>query len=179
MTEDGDEHLVRRTLDGERNAFGALVHRYQKPVYNAALRLLRDPDAARDVAQTAFLKAFEHLADYDPHYRFYSWLYRIAVNEALHQLERRKPESDLTGEEIDPDPGPERRAEGDDARRELEAALMVLNPELRSVVVLRHVLHLSYEDIGTALAIPEKTVKSRLYSARQQLRTRLTERRVL
>jgi RNA polymerase sigma-70 factor (ECF subfamily) len=149
------------------------VVRYQRPVYNAALRLLRDPEEAKDVAQTTFLSVFEHLADYDPTYKFYSWIYRIAVNESLNTLGRRKPSEEISGEEVDGAPGPDRHAESDQTRRAIEAALMRINPELRSVVVLRHLMHLSYEDMAQTLAVPEKTVKSRLYSARQQLRTLL------
>ncbi len=179
MTEDGDGALVRRCLDGDRAAFGVLVSRYQKPVFNAALRLLRDPEEAKDVAQTVFLKAFEHLADYDPSYKFYSWIYRIAVNESLNVVERRRARAELSGEEPDGAPGPDRHAEGDDTRREVEDALMRLGPELRTVVVLRHVLHLSYEGMAEVLRIPDKTVKSRLYTARQRLRERLAERGAL
>lgn len=165
--------LVRRCRDGDRAAFGQLVVRYQGPVYNAAFRLLRDAEDAKDVAQTTFLKAFEHLADYDPKYRFYSWLYRIAVNESLDALGRRKPGEPISGAETDEAPGPERLAEGEQARRAIEAALLRINPELRAVIVLRHLMHLSYQDMGEILVLPEKTVKSRLYSARQLLRDAL------
>ena len=92
--------------EGDRTAFGRLVGRYQKPVFNAALRLLHDPEDARDVAQTTFLKAFEHLADYDPSFKFYSWIYRIAINQALNVLASRKSSGELTGEEADEAPGP-------------------------------------------------------------------------
>ena len=65
--------------------------RYQKTVYNAALRMLHDREEARDVAQTVFLKAYEHLAQYDPKFKFYSWIYRIALNESINSLQRRRP----------------------------------------------------------------------------------------
>jgi RNA polymerase sigma-70 factor (ECF subfamily) len=168
-----DGTLVRRCLEGDRAAFEELVVRYQRPVYNAALRLLHDPEEARDVAQTTFLNVFEHLADYDPSYKFYSWIYRIAVNESLDTLGRRKPLEEISGQEVDGAPGPDRHAESEQTRGAIEDALMRINPELRSVVVLRHLMHLSYEDMAETLAVPEKTVKSRLYSARQQLRTLL------
>jgi len=112
VNEDDDRILVRRCRQGDRAACELLVVRYQKPVFNAALRLLRNPEDAKDVAQTAFLKAFEHLADYDAKFKFYSWIYRIAVNEALNVLGLRKPCGQLSGEEVDEAPGPERRVEG-------------------------------------------------------------------
>ena len=175
MNEDDDRRLVRRCRAGDRTAFEQLVLRYQKPVYNAALRLLRDPEDARDVAQTTFLRAFEHLADYDPTFKFYSWIYRIAVNAALNTLGSRKPLEGISGEEVDDAAGPEQRVEGEQIEKAIEDELMGINPELRTVMVLRHFMHLSYQDMSDILLIPEKTVKSRLYSARQLLRQRLLQ----
>jgi RNA polymerase sigma-70 factor (ECF subfamily) len=175
VKEDDDATLVRRCRDGDRAAFEQLVVRYQKPVFNAALRLLRDPEDARDVAQTTFLKVFEHLGDYNPSFKFYSWIYRIAINESLHALGLRKPCEGFNGEEADAAPGPERQLEGQQTGRAIEEALMRITPELRTVIVLRHFMHLSYQDMGEILFLPEKTVKSRLYSARQLLRDRLLQ----
>ena len=173
MTEDDDATLVRRCREGDRTAFEQLVVRYQKPVFNAALRLLRDPEDARDVAQTTFLKVYEHIGDYNPSFKFYSWIYRIAINESLNALGSRKPCEGFNGEEADAAPGPERQLEGQQTGRAIEEALMRIKPELRTVIVLRHFMHLSYQDMGDILLLPEKTVKSRLYSARQLLRDRL------
>jgi RNA polymerase sigma-70 factor (ECF subfamily) len=176
MSEDSDETLVRRSLDGDRTAFSELVRRYERPVYNAALRMLRGPEDAHDVVQTAFLKAFEHLASFDPKYRFYSWIYRITLNESLNLLKRRAPELAVAEDEVDSNPGPEGEVLRQQLARGLEGALMKLKPELRSVVVLKHVLGCSYEEIGQVLELPEKTVKSRLFTARHQLRELLLER---
>jgi RNA polymerase sigma-70 factor (ECF subfamily) len=173
VKEDDDATLVRRCREGDGAAFEPLVVRYQKPVYNAALRLLHDPEEARDVAQTTFLKVFEHLGDYDPHFKFYSWLYRIAVNESLNALGSRRACGELEGDEADEAPGPERELEGEQMSRAIDEALGHIKPELRTVIVLRHFMHLSYQDMADILLLPEKTVKSRLYSARQQLRDRL------
>jgi RNA polymerase sigma-70 factor (ECF subfamily) len=155
------------------------VVRYQKPVYNAALRLLRNPEDAKDVAQTVFLKAFGHLADYDPSFKFYSWIYRIAVNEAFNVLGSRKTFGEISGEEPDEAPGPERRVEGEQLSEAIEEALMSIKPDLRTVIVLRHSLHLSYQDMSDVLQLPEKTVKSRLYDARQLMREHLLQRGIL
>ena len=173
MKEGDDRALVVRCLAGDRDAFERLIIRYQKPVFNVALRMLRNRQDAMDVAQTTFLKAFEHLGDYDPAFRFYSWLYRIAINESLNALALRKPRGELDANTADETPGPDRAAEGDQALRALEEALMLISPELRSVTVLRHITQLSYEDIAEALGLPEKTVKSRLHSARERLREHL------
>ena len=176
MKEDDDATLVRRCRGGDRWAFEQLVMRYQKPVFNVALRLLRDSEDARDVAQTTFLKVFEHLGDYNPSFKFYSWIYRIAINESLNALGSRKPCEGFNGEEADAAPGPDRQLEGQQTGRAIEEALMRIKPELRAVVVLRHFMQLSYQDMGDILLLPEKTVKSRLYSARQLLRDRLLQR---
>jgi RNA polymerase sigma-70 factor, ECF subfamily len=180
VNEDDDRRLVRRCREGERAAFEQLVVRYQKPVFNAALRLLRDPEEARDVAQTTFLKAFEHLADYDPSFKFYSWIYRIAINESLDALGSRKPRQGFDGGEAEEEAaGPDRQLEGEQLNTAIADALMRIKPELRSVMVLRHFMHLSYHDMGEILLLPEKTVKSRLHTARQLLRDDLLRRGAL
>jgi RNA polymerase sigma-70 factor, ECF subfamily len=175
VKEEDDPALVLRCREGDRDAFEQLVIRYQKPVFNVALRMLRNRQDALDVAQTTFLKAFEHLADYDPAFRFYSWLYRIAINESLNALALRKPRGELEANTADERPGPDRAAEGDQALQAIEDALMRISPELRAVTVLRHITQLSYEDIGEALGLPEKTVRSRLHTARERLRDHLRQ----
>jgi RNA polymerase sigma-70 factor, ECF subfamily len=175
VKEDADWEFVQACRQGDRKACERLVLRYQKPVYNAALRLLRNPEDASDVAQTAFMKAFEHLAQYDPQFRFYSWIYRIAVNEALDVLHTRKPQEEIDDETADEAAGPERLVEGEQDRRAIEAALTHIKPDLRAVIVLRHFTHLSYHDMAEILQVPEKTVKSRLHDARLLLREALVE----
>ena len=179
MTEEDDPTLVERCRAGERNAFEQLVTRYQKPVFNVALRMLRNRQDAADVAQTTFLKAFEHLGDYDSAFRFYSWLYRIAINESLNALALRRPRGELDANATDDAPGPDRAAEGDQALHAIEDALMHISAELRTVVVLRHIAQMSYQDIAQALDLPEKTVKSRLHSARERLREHLLQSGVI
>jgi RNA polymerase sigma-70 factor (ECF subfamily) len=176
VDEDADQELVQGCREGDRKACERLVLRYQKPVYNAALRLLHNPEDARDVAQTAFMKAFEHLAQYDPRFRFYSWIYRIAVNEALDTLGSRKPHEALSDEAPDEAAGPEQLVEGEQSQRAIEEALTRIKPELRAVIVLRHFTHLSYHEMAEILQLPEKTVKSRLHDARLLLREALLDR---
>jgi RNA polymerase sigma-70 factor (ECF subfamily) len=176
MGDDSDGALVRRCREGDRRAFAGLVTRYEKPVYNAALRMLHDREDARDVAQAVFLKVYEHLADYDPHYRFSSWIYRIALNESINALHRRVPREPIGEDEADDAPGPEDTCAREQVERGIEAALMLLTPEYRSVLVLKHMLGCSYHDMSEILELPEKTVKSRLFTARQQLKVVLLGR---
>ena len=174
MKEDSDGLLVERCRRGERRAFETLVVRYEKPVYNAALRMLRNPDDAHDVAQTVFLKAYEHIADYDPKYRFYSWIYRIALNESINAFgSRRNGHEPITGDELDERPGAEDEIDSDQVGRRVQLALLSIKPEYRAVIVLKHFLDSSYEDMSEILGIPDKTVKSRLFTARQALKEAL------
>ncbi len=174
MTDEQDRVLVRRFLEGERDAAGGLVDRYQKRLFNVAFRMLDNVQDAEDVTQTAFLNAFLNLRSYDPRHRFFSWLYRIAVNESLNALKRRKRTVTLDDEMGIRAPGvaSDRTAEAEDR---VGRALKVLKPDDRAVVVLRHFLAFSYEEIADVLEIPVKTVKSRLFTARERLRTTLLE----
>ena len=86
MSESVDAARVRECLAGDPQAFAALVEQYEKPVYNVALRMLRNSEDARDIAQTVFMKAYQNLSNYDPQYKFYSWIYRMAINESLNIL---------------------------------------------------------------------------------------------
>lgn len=166
-----EEALVRDCRKGDRRALEALVKRFERPVYNAAFRILGNPDDAADVTQTTFLKLFSNLGRYNPQFRLFSWVYRIAVNEALHQLDRRKPSESL--EEMPDSDTCETAAVQHQLHREIQAVLMELNEDHRVVIVLRYFGDLSYGEMGEILELPDKTVKSRLYSARQQLKSLL------
>jgi RNA polymerase sigma-70 factor (ECF subfamily) len=165
MEERDDEHIVRQVLEGDTAAFGALVGRYQRTVYNVALRMLQDRDDAEDAAQAAFVKAYEGLASFDFRYKFFSWLYRIAVNEALNSLRRKKPLEPLDENLRGPEPT------GEDMTERIQDSLMELTVDQRAVIVLRHFQDLSYDEIAEVLNISVKKVRSRLFSARSVLRT--------
>jgi RNA polymerase sigma-70 factor, ECF subfamily len=167
-----DAAAIRRCLDGDTAAFEQLVGRYEHVLVRVALRMLGNPEDARDATQTAFVKAFEQLHRYDPAFRFFSWIYRILANECLNQRRSRRPQVEMN-EEFAATGGPFEALEADERKRRVQAALLDLAPSYREVVVLRHFADLSYEEIAAALNIPAKTVKSRLHTARQQLGARL------
>ncbi len=169
-----DRALVRRCLENQRDAAGALVDRYQQRLFNVALRMLHNVQDAEDVTQTVFLNAFRQLRTYDPKYRFFSWVYRMTVNESLNVLKRRKPAVALDDEPdiLAPGAAPDGAAEAEDR---VGRALMSLKPDDRAVVVLKHFVSFSYEEIAEVLEIPVKTVKSRLFTARERLRLALGE----
>jgi RNA polymerase sigma-70 factor (ECF subfamily) len=173
-----DRALVERFRRGDREAFAELVVRYQGPVYNAAFWVVRRAEDAGDVCQTAFLKAAERIDDYDPRFRFFSWLYRIALNEALNLVRDHGREEELDEHAEWPDAdgaGPEERLQAAQRNRRLQEALMKLSSRDRVVVSLRHFSELSYAEIAEVLDIDEKTVKSRLFEARRRLRALLED----
>jgi RNA polymerase sigma-70 factor (ECF subfamily) len=177
MSNDSRDHaLVDKCKRGDRNALGELIGQYERPVYNAAYRILGNPDDAADVTQSVFLKAFEHLGQYDPKYKFFSWIYRIAVNESINQLKRGNRQQPLDDREIAASGGPEAKLAEGDLSREIQQGLMTLKSDYRTVIVLRHFSECSYAQISDILQIPEKTVKSRLYSARQLMKETLLAR---
>jgi RNA polymerase sigma-70 factor (ECF subfamily) len=168
-----DRALVRQYLDGDRKAAGSLVDRYQKTVFNIALRMLGNVQDAEDVTQTVFGNAFASIDSYDPKYRFFSWIYRMTVNESLNQLKRRKPMITLDDRSDLPARGvpTENAVEAEDL---VTKALMDLQPDDRAVVVLQHFRALSYSEIAEVLGIPVITVKSRLFTARERMRLALS-----
>lgn len=176
MDDTADAALIARCLAGQQDAYEAIVTRYQRGLFTVALRMLGNYEDARDATQNAFVKAYEHLNTFDPNQRFFSWLFRILKNECLNVLRARRP-----SQEVSLDMPSVRAADPVEVRerqKAIQTALMSLSTEYREVVVLRHYTDLSYDDIAVALGIPATKVKSRLYTARQQLGELLIDWRV-
>lgn len=169
-----DETLVQRSLSGDTEAFGELVGRYERPLFNAALRVLRDREDARDATQNAFVKAWRNLGQFDQSRRFFSWIYKIALNESLNRATRRKRSEELDDRLVDHNASPAADAERSEQSALLERAIAQLSEAHREVIVMRHWLDLSYDEIADALHLPAKTVKSRLFTARTRLAGILT-----
>ena len=178
MKESEDLEFIDRCLKGEHGAFERLVAKYQNPIYNVALRMVHDTADAEDVAQTAFVKAFEKLGSFDRKYKFFSWLYRIAVNEALSFLSHRNRFDRLQEETAGEEDNQQTRSEEEERDSTIQKALKELKADHRSIVVLRHFEGLSYEEIGEILNISPKKVKSRLFAARMVLRQILVRKGV-
>ena len=169
---DGDDDVacVARCLQGDPAAFEFIVKRYQRVLFSVAHRMLGNYEDALDATQDVFVRAYQGLDTYDPSRRFFSWIYRIAVNECLNARRARRPaeplpddmEAKKTGDPLDVVEAAEQSAW-------IDTALVRLSEEHRLVVVLRHFAELSYEEISDAIGVPEKTVKSRLFEARQRL----------
>jgi len=173
MDKDKDAALVNDCIRGDRRAMAQLVSEYERPVFNAAYRILGSMDDAADTTQTVFLKVFEHIKDYDPQFRFFSWIYRIAINESLNQVKKRRYQEPLADSQASPWRGPAEELDSTRLCQRVQNALMHLNEDYRTVVVLKHISGFSYQHISEVLQLPEKTVKSRLYSARQIMKKTL------
>ncbi len=190
MDKDREVALVRRCQNGDRQAMDSLVRLFEKPVFSAAYRMLGNADEASDVSQTAFVKFFENIRRFDPNFRLFSWIYRITVNEALDQLRRRRRFEPLT-ESAQSDgqfDGQFDGMDGDSSQeavatsqlcREVQGILMHLQKDHRAVIVLHYFSACSYRQISEILEVPEKTVKSRLFSARRQMKSLLEQHGIL
>ena len=167
-----DNRLIEATLRGDVDSFGVLVERYQRPLYNAALRITGNRDDALEATQSAFLGVFDKLETFDPTYRFFSWIFRAVVNEALDiARSRNRFVDDESAAPVQLANGnPETELESTEESSRVRRALQHLAADYRVVVVLRHFHDLSYAEMAELIGIPEKTVKSRLFSARRELR---------
>lgn len=170
---------------GDRAEFARLVEVYSRPIYRLALRMLADPLDAEDVLQVTFLKAMQAIASFEARSSLSTWLYRIAANEALMLIRRRRPQVGLDEEPDDESVEPPARLAdfsalpedvllSDEGRRLLDRAVAALPEGQRAVFLLRDVEGLSIRATGEALGLSETNVKTRLLRARLRLREQLS-----
>ncbi|MEO8128196.1 MAG: RNA polymerase sigma factor [Bryobacteraceae bacterium] len=180
--------LVERARSGDTAAFTELVNRYERKIFRLAKHITQNDEDAEDVLQETFLKAYSHLDSFQGQSKFYTWIVRIGVNEALMKLRKRKSSKTVsldeptdTGEDTMVreiavwDEDPEQKYSRDELREILDKAVESLKPAFRTVFVLRDIEELSTEETASALDISIPAVKSRLLRARLQLRERLTK----
>jgi RNA polymerase sigma-70 factor (ECF subfamily) len=178
-----DDVLVARIQGGETAVFEILMRRHNRTLFRATRAILRSDDEAEDVMQHAYLRAIEHLGEYEGRARFSTWLTRIAVYEALGRLRRQRRLEQLSDHDIDTEdsmsvkpPTPEQRVSDAELRTITEAAIDALPRDFRMVFVLRAVEQMSVAEVSECLEIPPETVKTRFFRARQRLRLSLIER---
>jgi len=169
-----DASLASRAIE-DLDAFGELVRRHQDFVYGAALRVVRNPTMAQDVAQEAFVRAHRGLANFRGQSQVRSWLYRIATNLALNAVQRRREYPTDTMPEPMVGSGPEHQTELDALRAALEDAIASLSDELRVPLVMREYGGLSYAEIAEETGLPLNTVRTRILRARRALRSEMEE----
>jgi RNA polymerase sigma-70 factor (ECF subfamily) len=181
-----DERLVELSLDGDEDAFGVLVLRYQRRLTAFLGQLVGDLELARELSQEAFVRAWGALERFDPRYRFSTWLFRIAHNLGIDQLRRRRLQTvslyrtDAEGGEVevvipDLDKDPLGHLENRALAAELRQVIEELRPEYRELVLLRHFAGLSYQEIADIKEMPLGTVKNKLFRAHSVLRRALAD----
>ena len=171
-----EEDLISSVMAGDRGAFTRLVRQYEAPIYHSIVKIVRDHDQAADITQQAFISAFENLSTYDSSHRFFSWLYRIAWNDAINCCHRNKKSQPLDHCELpSSDPSPEDCLLDKERDDNINQAIARLEFKYRVVLVLRHYLDFSYSEIAAVTGLPLSTVRSRIHTARLLLRDELTE----
>jgi RNA polymerase sigma-70 factor (ECF subfamily) len=177
VTDDSDERILARVRAGETRRFQELVLRYQDAIYGLAVRFVGNPSEAQDIAQEVFLRVHRGLEGFKGEARFSTWLYRITFNLCSDALRRRRRPDRASvsledaGEIQDRRAGLEQGILDNEQRRAVRAALEGLDEKYRAVLILLYYQELSYEQIAAVLQCPLKTVETRLYRARRQLRT--------
>ena len=179
--------LLAQSRRGDTRAFAELVRRYEGKIFRLAQHITQNREDAEDVLQETFMKAYEHLDQFKGDSKFYTWIVRIAVNQALMKLRRRKTDKSVSlDEQIDTgedtivreiaawDEDPEQQFSREELGSILDRAIQSLEPPYRSVFVLRDIDELSTEETAEALGLSVPAVKSRLLRARLQLREKLT-----
>lgn len=190
FAERSDKELVRLCRRGDERAARELVSRFERPVFSIVYRMVRDRELAEDLAQEAFVRAFDNLDRYDRTYRFSSWLFKIAYNLTVDHLRRREvptvsmqgaPDAvsterqEATAVSLESDEeAPDERLVSKELAGELERAIGALREEYRTAILLRHVEGRSYEEIAEIMAIPLGTVKTYIFRARRELREALS-----
>src|SRR2546426_5791615 len=196
VSAEDEQSLIRHAQAGDRAAFEALVHRYDRDVLRLALNLMKRPEDARDVYQEAFLKVYRNLHRFRFECSFYTWVYRIVTNVCLDHLRRRQARPEDQAPEIHvnrqeegtrdffefqrehrPALDPERRLMGKEIRSRISKAMERLSPRERVVFEMKHYQGLKLRAIGDALGTTEETVKNSLFRATRKLRQELGELR--
>ena len=175
-----DARLIDEALKGDSAAFGLLVTRHQDRLYNTLVHLVGSTDLAYDAVQDAFVQALLKLETFERSSTFYTWLYRIAFNQAMSRRRREKPLASVeqireaSGREpVDRAGPPETRLEEEERAAQVQAALAKVSDEHRAILILREVDDCPYEQIAEILDLPIGTIRSRLHRARLQLRDQL------
>ena len=169
MHDQSDDELIRRHLTGDRAAFGALVERHQKRVYNLAFRMLGRPEDASDATQDAFVTAMRKLEGFRGASTFTTWLHRVTVNTCYDALRKRQREVPVDEEDQPETAAPGDLADESAAAVDVQRALLEVPEEFRAVLVLHDVQGVPYEAIAEAIGAPVGTVKSRLHRGRVSL----------
>ncbi len=165
---DSDTRILNSVRDGDSNAFGELVRKYEDFVFTLILGLVHSEDMAKDVAQEVFLRAYRGIRRFQLRSTFKTWLYRIAYNTAISHLNREKAQTSFD-DDLVMEPALDNRG-GQSLRLTFEKLIGLLKPDLKSVILLHYYDDLKYEEIAEIMECPVGTVKIRLYRAKRELK---------
>ncbi len=176
-----DTLLIQRALTGDQTAFSSLRQKYHDSIYNLIYRMIREKDEVEDLTQEAFIKAFASLSTFNDEYAFSTWLYKIATNNCIDHIRRKKlqtfsidkpiesRDSDFAFELPDTGTGPDQALISSQRKKMLEEAINSLPEKYRQVIVMRHQEELEYQEIARILKLPLGTVKAHIFRARELL----------
>lgn len=176
MIENTDKNLVQECLAGNTRAFESLIDKYQKKIFNIVYRMTNNYNDAEDITQSVFIKVYENLGRFNPKFKFFSWLYRIALNESLNLMNQKKRLVELDDNFIQLEKTPEEEYDDLELSERIQNALMKIDSEHRILIVLKHLEGFSYQEMAYMLDLTEQKVKSRLFAARQVLKNVLNKR---
>ncbi len=192
-TDHSDRQLVRRCLKGDERAARELVSRFERPVFSQVYRMVHDRELSEDLAQEAFVRAFDRLETYDPSYKFSSWLFKIAHNLTIDHLRKKgvdtvsihgAPDATTTEQQEatavtleSREERPDERFEASELGGEIEDAIAELRPAYREAILLRHVEGRAYDEIAEIMELPLGTVKTYIHRARKELQSALAHLR--
>ncbi len=181
-----DKELAQWAEQGREGAFSELLRRYERPIFSLVYRMVRDRNLAEDLAQEAFIRAFNAISSYDPRYKFSSWIFKIANNHTIDHLRKKRldtvsihgsPHATTSQEQQQTrvvvesgDETPEEYVENRELGSQIERAIGELRPEYRTVILLRHVEGYAYDEISSIMELPLGTVKTYLHRARGELK---------
>jgi RNA polymerase sigma-70 factor (ECF subfamily) len=183
-----DSVLIKRALRGDQRAFQRLRQKYYDAIYNLIYRMIRNPDEVQDLTQEAFIKAFTSLESFNEEYAFSTWLYKIATNNSIDHIRKKKlqtfsidkpiesKDSDFMFELPDTGPEPDQELMSTQRKKMLEEAMRALPPKYRQVIIMRHVEEKEYAEIAKLLKLPLGTVKAHIFRAREMLYKRLRDK---
>jgi RNA polymerase sigma-70 factor (ECF subfamily) len=182
-----DKRLIERALNGDENAFKTLLEKYRNLVFSIMLKMVRNKQEAEDLTQEAFMKAFASLSSFNEEFAFSTWLMKIASNNCIDFLRKKKLKTYSIHEPIqykdekiemdipDQDPSPERTLIQSERSRLIEETINELPERYRYVIILRHKEEKSYEEISEIMNLPLGTVKAQIFRAREILNKKLKE----
>lgn len=180
-----DTAVIERAVKGDQKAYAEILREYRGPIYSLIYRMVRNREEAEDLVQEAFVKAFSSLSSFNANYAFSTWLYKIAINNCIDYLRRKKlktysmdkpirsQDGELSREFPDVSMSPDRALLAKERSTLIEHAIDDLPEKYRIVIILRHSEERSYEEIADLLSIPLGTVKARIFRAREMLKKKL------